>query len=134
MQSGKDPLEELIGLKAVSPLEKDEEGNPVSVEREDRVEVKIIPDFEKMEQGKRGYANFLSVSHDKYGFVLTFCDTHLDSLLKNYLNVKDYQGTAIVKAPIIAQIIISPQFVLEAIAALQKNYEKYVEKNSLDGK
>jgi len=92
------------------------------------VKVKIIPDFKNIGDVKRVYANYLSVSHDVFGFVLTFCDNHFEAIKKEDLKEKDEEGSYIIKAPIVSQIIVSTNLMPEIIKACQSNYNKFLEK------
>lgn len=92
------------------------------------VEVKILPDFENIGDIKKVYTNYMGVTHDEFGFVLTFCDSHFEIIRKKEdLKEKDEKGAYIIKAPIVAMITISPALIPKIIDALQTNYNKYVE-------
>jgi len=96
--------------------------------------VKVLPDFENMPDIKRIYSNYISVSHDDFSFVMTFCDNRFETIKPQDLTEKDKEGNLIVRAPVVAQIIVSPKLMPEIIKAFQTNYEKYLKREKSEKK
>lgn len=101
----------------------------MSEEKKDGVIIKVLPDFATLKEEKRVYANYFSVSHDIYNFVLTFCDSHFESIGREDLKEKDQEGAYIIKAPVVSQVIIPPNLIPGTIEALKTNYAKYLKEN-----
>lgn len=97
-------------------------------QKTDSIEVKTIPDYKGSEGFDRVYANYMIVSHDEFGFVLTFCDTHFESYAKKE-DLKKVNGEYVLEAPIVSQIIIPANLIPKIIKALETNYKKYYKEN-----
>lgn len=101
------------------------------MEKEKKEEIKItfMPDFENVQLDvQRIYSNYLSVSHDPFAFVLTFCESHIESVKEEDLKEKDEKGAYIIKAPIVSQIIVPIPLMPKIIEAFQINYDRCLEK------
>lgn len=99
------------------------------MEKEKKEEIKItfMPDFENVNLDvERIYSNYLSISHDPFAFILTFCEAHIESVKEEDLKKKDEEGAYIVKAPIVSQIIVPIPLMPKIIEACQANYESYL--------
>jgi len=94
-------------------------------EKKEEITVTITADFENIELDvQRIYSNFLSVSHDPFAFILTFCEAHIESTKVDDLKEKDKEGMYIIKAPIVSQIIVPIPLMPKIIEALQSNYDR----------
>lgn len=99
------------------------------------VQITFVPDFENIQLDvERIYSNFLSVTHDPFAFILTFCEAHIESIKEEDLKKKDEEGAYIVKAPIVSQIIAPIPLMPKIIEALQINYDKYLKDVKKDKK
>jgi hypothetical protein len=97
-------------------------------EKNNEVNLALVPDFENRDVTKRVYANYMALNHDKFAFTLTFCDSRLEGLKKSELTEKDKSGAYIKKIPIVAQVIIPSLLMPEVIKACQINYDKYLDR------
>ncbi len=81
----------------------------------------IIPD----ERGEsiRSYANFCAVNHTPFDFTITFCE--MAPLSEK--DVRAAEAEHVVRAPVKARIVLSPQVVPNLIAALQDQLRMYSE-------
>ncbi|HEV3214208.1 MAG TPA: DUF3467 domain-containing protein [Vicinamibacterales bacterium] len=81
----------------------------------------IVPDDST--ESPRAYANFCAVNHTPFDFTITFCEMAP-------LSEKDIRGAEaehVVRAPVKARIVMSPQVVPNLIAALQEQLRIYTE-------
>jgi hypothetical protein len=81
----------------------------------------IIPD--DSDAGTRAYANFCAVNHTPFDFTITFCD--MAPLSER--DIRAAEADHVVKAPVKARIVLSPQVVPNLIAALQEEFRIYTE-------
>jgi hypothetical protein len=81
----------------------------------------IVPDDST--EGTRAYANFCAVNHTPFDFTITFCE--MAPLSEK--DVRAAESEHVVRAPIKARIVLSPQVVPNLIAALQEQLRIYSE-------
>ena len=81
----------------------------------------IVPD--ETADGPRAYANFCAVNHTPFDFTITFCD--MAPLSER--DVRAAESDHVVRAPVKARIVLSPQVVPNLIAALQEQIRIYTE-------
>jgi hypothetical protein len=93
--------------------------------KKDEYEIIVKPDFNPSMNLNRIYSNFVSVSHDPFSFIISFCDAHFENISKDKLAEKDETGAFILKAPIISQVIIPAGLMEKFIEACKQNLEVY---------
>jgi hypothetical protein len=76
----------------------------------------IVPD--DANDSPRAYANFCAVHHTPFDFTITFCD--MAPLSER--DVRAAESEHVVRAPVKARIVLSPQVVPNLIAALQEQF------------
>lgn len=81
----------------------------------------IVPD--ESTEGIRSYANFCAVNHTPFDFTITFCE--MAPLSER--DIRAAESEHVVRAPIRARIVLSPQVVPNLIAALQEQLRIYSE-------
>jgi hypothetical protein len=81
----------------------------------------IVPD--ESTDSPRSYANFCAVSHTPFDFTVTFCE--MAPLSEK--DIRAAEAEHIVRAPVKARIVLSPQVVPNLIAALQEQLRIYSE-------
>jgi hypothetical protein len=81
----------------------------------------IIPDDST--ECPRAYANFCAVNHTPFDFTITFCE--MAPLSEK--DIREAEVDHLVRAPVKARIVISPQVVPNLIAALQEQLRIYTE-------
>ena len=81
----------------------------------------IVPDDSA--DSPRAYANFCAVHHTPFDFTITFCD--MAPLSER--DVRAAEAEHVVRAPVKARIVLSPQVVPNLIAALQEQFRLYTE-------
>jgi hypothetical protein len=81
----------------------------------------IVPD--DTTDSPRSYANFCAVNHTPFDFTITFCD--MAPLSEK--DVRAAESEHLVRAPVKARIVLSPQVVPNLIAALQEQLRIYTE-------
>ena len=81
----------------------------------------IVPDDST--EGPRAYANFCAVHHTPFDFTVVFCD--MAPLSEK--DVRAAEADHVVRAPVKARIVLSPQVVPNLIAALQEQLRVYTE-------
>lgn len=81
----------------------------------------IVPD--ESSDCARAYANFCAVNHTPFDFTITFCE--MAPLSER--DVRAAEADHVVRAPVKARIILSPQVVPNLIAALQDQFRIYTE-------
>jgi len=81
----------------------------------------IVPD--EAVESPRLYANFCAVNHTPFDFTITFCE--MAPLSEK--DVRAAEAEHIVRAPVKAKIVMSPQVVPNLIAALQDQLRMYSE-------
>ena len=81
----------------------------------------IVPDDST--GGPRTYANFCAVNHTPFDFTITFCE--MAPLSES--DVRAAEVDHIVRAPVKARVVVSPQIVPNLIAALQEQLRAYGE-------
>jgi hypothetical protein len=81
----------------------------------------IVPD--DSQESPRSYANFCAVHHTPFDFTITFCD--MAPLSEK--DVRAAEAEHVVRAPVKARIVLSPQVVPNLIAALQEQFRVYSE-------
>ena len=81
----------------------------------------IVPD--DTVDSPRAYANFCAVHHTPFDFTITFCD--MAPLSEK--DVRAAESEHVVRAPVKARIVLSPQVVPNLIAALQEQFRVYTE-------
>jgi hypothetical protein len=81
----------------------------------------IVPD--DAADSPRSYANFCAVNHTPFDFTITFCD--MAPLSEK--DVRAAESDHVVRAPVKARIVLSPQVVPNLIAALQEQLRVYTE-------
>lgn len=81
----------------------------------------IVPD--DASDSPRAYANFCAVHHTPFDFTITFCD--MAPLSEK--DVRAAEADHVVRAPVKARIVLSPQVVPNFIAALQEQFRLYTE-------
>jgi len=103
-----------------------------TISEEEIIKVKIIPDFSRVYP--RNYSNYMSISHDEFGFTFTFCENKVELIegMKDQLK-KDADGNLCVSSPVVSQIVVSPLFIPKILEAIRLNYEKFQKKNLLKG-
>jgi Protein of unknown function (DUF3467) len=81
----------------------------------------IVPD--ESTESARLYANFCAVNHTPFDFTITFCE--MAPLSER--DVRAAEAEHVVRAPVKAKIVLSPQVVPNLIAALQDQLRMYSE-------
>jgi Protein of unknown function (DUF3467) len=81
----------------------------------------IVPD--ETVESARLYANFCAVNHTPFDFTITFCE--MAPLSEK--DVRAAEAEHVVRAPVKAKIVLSPQVVPSLIAALQDQLRIYSE-------
>jgi Protein of unknown function (DUF3467) len=81
----------------------------------------IVPD--DAADSPRAYANFCAVNHTPFDFTITFCD--MAPLSER--DVRAAESDHLVRAPVKARIVLSPQVVPNLIAALQEQLRIFTE-------
>lgn len=81
----------------------------------------IVPDDST--DTPRSYANFCAVHHTPFDFTITFCD--MAPLSEK--DVRAAESEHVVRAPVKARVVLSPQVVPNLIAALQEQFRIYSE-------
>ena len=81
----------------------------------------IVPD--ESADSPRAYANFCAVHHTPFDFTITFCD--MAPLSEK--DVRAAESEHLVRAPVKARIVLSPQVVPNLIAALQEQFRLYTD-------
>jgi hypothetical protein len=81
----------------------------------------IVPD--ESTASARLYANFCAVNHTPFDFTITFCE--MAPLSER--DVRAAEAEHVVRAPVKAKIVLSPQVVPNLIAALQDQLRMYSE-------
>jgi len=81
----------------------------------------IVPDDST--EAPRAYANFCAVNHTPFDFTVTFCE--MAPLSER--DIRAAEAEHVVRAPVKARIVISPQVVPTLIAALQEQLRIYTE-------
>ena len=71
----------------------------------------------------RAYANFCAVNHTPFDFTITFCE--MAPLSEK--DIRAAEAEHIVRAPVKARVVLSPQEVPSLIAALQEQLRIYAE-------
>ncbi len=74
----------------------------------------IVPDDSA--DSPRAYANFCAVNHTPFDFTITFCD--MPPLSEK--DIRAAESEHVVRAPIKARVVLSPQVIPNLIAALQE--------------
>jgi hypothetical protein len=90
-------------------------------EQPKQINFTIVPD--DATDSPRAYANFCAVHHTPFDFTLTFCD--MAPLSEK--DVRAAESEHVVRAPVKARIVLSPQVVPNLIAALQEQLRLYTE-------
>jgi hypothetical protein len=90
-------------------------------EQPKQINFTIVPDDSA--HGERSYANFCAVNHTPFDFTITFCD--MAPLSEK--DVRAAESDHVVRAPVKARIVLSPQVVPNLIAALQEQLRIYTE-------
>jgi hypothetical protein len=90
-------------------------------EQPKQINFTIVPD--DATDSPRAYANFCAVHHTPFDFTLTFCD--MAPLSER--DVRAAESEHVVRAPVKARIVLSPQVVPNLIAALQEQLRLYTE-------
>lgn len=85
----------------------------------------VAPDLASVKDAKRYYSNFISVGHDPFSFILSFCVAHFETADPANIHEKDHTGALIVRAPIVAQIAIPSGLMESFISACQENLAKF---------
>ena len=81
----------------------------------------IVPDDSA--ESARAYANFCAVNHTPFDFTITFCE--MAPLSER--DIRAAEADHVVRAPVKARIVMSPQVVPNLIAALQEQLRIYTE-------
>ena len=81
----------------------------------------IVPD--DATESQRAYANFCAVNHTPFDFTITFCE--MAPLSER--DIRAAEADHVVRAPVKARIVMSPQVVPNLIAALQEQLRIYTE-------
>ena len=81
----------------------------------------IVPD--ESAESLRAYANFCAVNHTPFDFTITFCE--MAPLSEK--DIRAAEAEHVVRAPVKARIVMSPQVVPNLIAALQEQLRIYSE-------
>ena len=90
-------------------------------EQPKQINFTIVPDDSS--DSPRAYANFCAVHHTPFDFTITFCD--MAPLSER--DVRAAESQHVVRAPVKARIVLSPQVVPNLIAALQEQLRVYTE-------
>jgi hypothetical protein len=90
-------------------------------EQPKQINFTIVPD--DAIDSPRSYANFCAVNHTPFDFTITFCD--MAPLSEK--DVRAAESEHVVRAPVKARIVLSPQVVPNLIAALQEQLRVYSE-------
>jgi hypothetical protein len=80
----------------------------------------IVPDDTDL---PRVYSNFCAIQNSPFDFTLTFCDM----LPLGPQQMREAQATHMVKAPVVARLVVPAQMVPGLVAALQENYRIWQE-------
>ena len=84
----------------------------------------IVPAEDAAESpSPRTYANFCSIAHTPFDFTLTFCEV----MPLSDKEIREAESEHVVRAPVKARIVLSPQVVPNLIAALQEQFRIYSE-------
>ena len=81
----------------------------------------IVPD--ESSPGPRTYANFCAIAHTPFDFTIVFCE--MAPLSEK--DIRAAEAEHVVRAPVKARIVMSPQVVPNLIAALQEQLRVYTE-------
>ena len=81
----------------------------------------IVPDDSI--DSPRSYANFCAVNHTPFDFTITFCE--MAPLSEK--DIRAAEAEHVVRAPVKARIVLSPQVVPNLVAALQEQLRIYSE-------
>lgn len=81
----------------------------------------IVPDDST--DAPRSYANFCAVNHTPFDFTITFCE--MAPLSER--DIRAAEAEHVVRAPVKARIVVSPQIIPTLIAALQEQLRVYSE-------
>jgi hypothetical protein len=87
----------------------------------------IVPD--ESTDSPRSYANFCAVNHTPFDFTITFCE--MAPLSERDIHAAEAEH--VVRAPVKARIVLSPQVVPNLIAALQEQLRIYTEAAATGG-
>jgi Protein of unknown function (DUF3467) len=90
-------------------------------EQAKQINFTIVPDDSS--DSPRAYANFCAVNHTPFDFTITFCD--MAPLSER--DVRAAESDHVVRAPVKARVVLSPQVVPNLIAALQEQLRIYTE-------
>jgi hypothetical protein len=90
-------------------------------EQPKQINFTIVPD--DATDSPRAYANFCAVGHTPFDFTITFCD--MAPLSEK--DVREAEAEHVVRAPVKARIVLSPQVIPNLIAALQEQLRVYTE-------
>ena len=90
-------------------------------EQPKQINFTIVPDDST--DSPRAYANVCAVNHTPFDFTVTFCD--MAPLSEK--DVRAAEAEHVVRAPVKARIVLSPQVVPNLIAALQEQLRIYTE-------
>jgi hypothetical protein len=90
-------------------------------EQPKQINFTIVPD--DTTDSPRSYANFCAVNHTPFDFTIIFCD--MAPLSERDVRVAESEH--VVRAPVKARIVMSPQVVPNLIAALQEQLRIYTE-------
>src|SRR4051812_34679175 len=90
-------------------------------EQPKQINFTIIPD--ETNDSPRAYANFCAVNHTPFDFTITFCD--MAPLSER--DVRAAESEHVVRAPVKARVVLSPQVVPNLIAALQEQLRIFTE-------
>jgi hypothetical protein len=81
----------------------------------------IVPD--ESIDSPRSYANFCAVNHTPFDFTITFCE--MAPLSEK--DIRAAEAEHVVRAPVKARVVLSPQVIPNLIAALQEQLRIYSE-------
>jgi len=96
-------------------------------EQSKQINFTIVPD--DTTSVPRAYANFCAVNHTPFDFTVTFCE--MAPLSEK--DIRAAQSEHIVRAPVKARVVLSPQVVPSLIAALQEQLRIYTEAVNAQG-
>lgn len=97
----------------------------MSDQKKDEYEITLKPHIAPTEHISQIYSNFVSVSHDPFSFIISFCYAHFENIKREELAEKDDSGAYTVKAPVISQVIIPAGLMEKFIEACKQNLEVY---------
>lgn len=92
-----------------------------------QINFSIVPD--ESTGGASVYTNFCAVAHTPFDFTLTFCE--MAPLSEK--DVRAAEAEHVVRAPVKARVVLSPQVLPNLIAALQEQLRAYTESVSAAG-